>query len=603
MRKYFAAFLALGLFIGLAPSQGAKADSSSQFSISSIGLLPSANGGQVGYMIYGALSVQAGLPTIFTDQGICSQPDNACLAKASMISYSPGYFKMCSDKNPAPCVMTLESRPDEAAEWAKASFEREIDYSTPSSEGLGWSHQPSTGLPGSASGPLVFTLPGVKNAGGTETYVLDARYEISSAVSKGIAVTPTVGNLTLSIRPTVESTSTFSHTPERHAVRDPNGKVLGLTGEPGGNTERTYQVGNNFGLAKRFGNNETQFRLTVKLPKSTVGWFHGRVSRPEISIQDAGQNENIVTMTGSPIAVPISSTSLPYEVALAKNPKLINGWWPESIKQPIISGKTNGIDEWNAWSGFDTLFNAWLPEFDSKAKGDANLWMINTLPADQVSNPCFRTKNQLAGIITTNAMAYQAGPPAFSGGVLNYQVAGVHYDSAGNPFEGLYDLIIRSDVARCLYGFTNAPVSATVSVVDTKEGQVTAVTNFKEKDGWISFSAKGFGFSRKQINVKLSQESQGKAQSKVFSGWPIANKTPSPDFTRQVQQFSTQIRNNPIATCMAYFGNTLTKVKAVAHASYVCKLIKAAAPGMKTAVSAQKTPDRTKIGYVLVESH
>ncbi len=64
---------------------------------------------------------------------------------------------------------------------------------------------------------------------------------------------------------------------------------------------------------------------------------------------------------------------------------------------------------------------------------------------------------------------------------------------------------MRSDLARCLYGFSKAPLNASVSVVD--DGGVTTVgtRNISEKDGWIKISALGFGFSAPTVKVKFSQ--------------------------------------------------------------------------------------------------
>jgi hypothetical protein len=73
------------------------------------------------------------------------------------------------------------------------------------------------------------------------------------------------------------------------------------------------------------------------------------------------------------------------------------------------------------------------------------------------------------------------------------------------PVSGTYNLVMRSETARCLYGFTNAPISATVSVAGDN-GSTVATTVTGEKDGWLSMSASGFGFSEKTSQVKLTQE-------------------------------------------------------------------------------------------------
>jgi hypothetical protein len=64
---------------------------------------------------------------------------------------------------------------------------------------------------------------------------------------------------------------------------------------------------------------------------------------------------------------------------------------------------------------------------------------------------------------------------------------------------------MRSDVARCLYGFANAPISATVSVVNNKGQKSTATTIVSERNGWLKMAAYGFTYSNKTIRVKVTK--------------------------------------------------------------------------------------------------
>jgi hypothetical protein len=109
-------------------------------------------------------------------------------------------------------------------------------------------------------------------------------------------------------------------------------------------------------------------------------------------------------------------------------------------------------------------------------------------------------------------MGYDGNPPKFSDGFLNYRVSGLHFAADGKtPNLGTYDLVLRSDAARCLYGFSNAPVSATVSIAGADGSQNVATTVVTEKDGWLKMKAAGFTFSEKQIKVKITQESSAAA--------------------------------------------------------------------------------------------
>ncbi len=136
----------------------------------------------------------------------------------------------------------------------------------------------------------------------------------------------------------------------------------------------------------------------------------------------------------------------------------------------------------------------------------------------------------MIGLVTTNAPIYWGGAPIFQDGSLNYKVAGLHFKADGTLFKGSYDLAIRSDVARCLYGFSNAPIMANVSVTSSDGGAQNVATELvTEKGGWITLSAKNFTFSSPTIKVKLTQAgSTPQATSKAAktpSVAPITKKT------------------------------------------------------------------------------
>jgi hypothetical protein len=119
---------------------------------------------------------------------------------------------------------------------------------------------------------------------------------------------------------------------------------------------------------------------------------------------------------------------------------------------------------------------------------------------------CLKDNSRLVGLVTTNAMAYSGSAPEWVNNSLSYKVAGLHFMPDGKtPVEGTYDLAIRSDVARCLYGFSKAPISATINVTGAGGETKTATTVVNEKDGWLKLAAYGFTFSSPTISVKLTQ--------------------------------------------------------------------------------------------------
>jgi hypothetical protein len=113
-------------------------------------------------------------------------------------------------------------------------------------------------------------------------------------------------------------------------------------------------------------------------------------------------------------------------------------------------------------------------------------------------------------------MVYQGGAPDFTNGALNYKVAGLHYLPDGKTaVEGTYDLVMRSETARCLYGFTKAPISATIAVTSAMGESKVATTQMTEKDGWLKLAAYGFTFSENSIRATITQQGQAPAKSTI----------------------------------------------------------------------------------------
>jgi hypothetical protein len=109
--------------------------------------------------------------------------------------------------------------------------------------------------------------------------------------------------------------------------------------------------------------------------------------------------------------------------------------------------------------------------------------------------------------VTTNAAEYLDGPPTFdkNAGSLDYKVAATHFEPDGKTvFRGTYDLVMSSKVARCIYNFSSAPISATVSVTSEDGANNVATTVVRETSGWLSLSAYNFTYSSPVIRIKLS---------------------------------------------------------------------------------------------------
>ncbi len=307
-----------------------------------------------------------------------------------------------------------------------------------------------------------------------------------------------------------------------------------------------------------------RFYLKTRLNVSPSGWLHGRFAEPEVSIE-ANKGITRIAVEALPVRVPILFKSYLWSEApevikdgydprtgffklgnhhgsyrIANSDKETDPTKRNFISTPLPSGKT-GIEE----------LKLWLPILDDKATAMASIWSIRTLTQEETegSNPCFESATDLTGLVTTNATQYSAGPPAFdkSEGTLTYKVGAPHFSSTGEVFKGRYNLSMRSEVARCVYQFSKAPIRAELSVVSADGSPQVATTVVSEKNGWVYLSAANFEFSAPVIKAKLTQE-------------VVVEPTPTP--TPSATGTQKPVAKKTTITCVK--GKTAKKVTAVA---------------------------------------
>ncbi len=346
-----------------------------------------------------------------------------------------------------------------------------------------------------------------------------------------------------------------------------NGAVANVTkrGEgygPGWNTnfiERGCQIAENGKCGYRLPFDlEKNYVLKVRLGQPVQGWLHGRMKDANVIMTTAADNSQVVEISAKPLSIPS-----------------VYGWvkWselPPAVKElyPVgAGGTTRGYEDFvttdlasrtlltkSEVAGANAIkeMNLWLPLLNDKAAAMRTFWVAQTIRGELPleSQNCVRGKG-FTGVIGTNAVVYSDGPPKFDKEEqsLNYTVGASHLDSKGDLFKGYYQLNLRSDVARCLYGFGSAPIQAKIEVSSSDGTPSVATTVIKEKDGWLKMTAGGFTFSTPSIKVKLSQEAPTPA--------PTASPTPTPSPTATAKPAAKKI------TISCVKGKTTKKVTAI----------------------------------------
>ena len=330
----------------------------------------------------------------------------------------------------------------------------------------------------------IFDAPTVPSASGTTKYTVivtvrqhyDRRSKMFSSYSMNAVVVPT---------------------------RDDENSYYGQISADGNGAGRTnmcaYWDLGHCGIPQDFAEG-TKVRLKVRIPSELGGWFRGRIKNPQIAVSPASGKVNQIIIEGESVTVPRLAIPIAKSSLNSADKTLIDqmGNWGTPVG---TATGTNGSRKEAM-----TIIETYRKALKDTATGVSSFWSMSTMENGNGSECLFDTSKVL-GIVTTNAMAYNGAAPSFNRGSLDYKVAGLHYLPDGkSEVEGTYDLVMRSETARCLYGFTKAPISATISVTAANGEAKVATTVVSEKNGWLKMAAYGFTFSSPTISVKLSQQ-------------------------------------------------------------------------------------------------
>jgi hypothetical protein len=265
----------------------------------------------------------------------------------------------------------------------------------------------------------------------------------------------------------------------------------------------------------------TKFKVNVRLSQTPKGWFHGRMASPEIELSSTGSVTNLSIKAGS-VGVPVIGASGPY----ASFSQGVKDWFTQNCsssdrEQRQCGSRLGDGQEWsnafvrNAEVSPDpysalsfSQLELWKEFFDDSASAVPTNWNVRTLSDSEMGSAgqCITNATGVTGVVTTNSTMYSQGPPTFtpSTGTLNYQVAAPHFLNDGvTEFLGDYNLLVREDVAQCLFGFTGTEITSSLSVVDTNGAAKQATTSLTRENGFFKFSASGFTFSAPTIKARL----------------------------------------------------------------------------------------------------
>lgn len=420
-------------------------------------------------------------------------PDEKNCNPANFRLEADSILPFCSSETSENCVEGLKLKTKDG-DWVSGQF-------MGMSDGYSYPGKPEINLT-PAGNPSLFKVPGVPHAfNNGETYAVVFKvkqiFDEQTSKYKSLYVNSVVIPYTL--RP--------GGFPAIHAESPgPDGITrIGTRHD----SSCTWSGSNACGVAEDF-TPGTRVQLSVRLSNQVAGWFRGRITNPDASIKAFSASNNLLTMTADPVSVPRFAAYATKETTTPAGLELIKNAGGHNPDRTLFTGQSIK-DFWATnYKNFE-IIDEFRAATKDTAAGISSLWNFSTI--ESANYGCLKDTDKVMGVVSTNATVYNGLTPDFnsSTGELTYKVAGLHYAPDGKSLnEGTYDLVMRSDLARCLYGFSKAPISAKINVVSDSGETKVATTVVKEENGWITLRAAGFTFSSPTISIKLTQASAKK---------------------------------------------------------------------------------------------
>lgn len=532
-RSFTALVLSSALLMTLAPGSLAINDEPTD-----VFLFPSYDSGSESVskmgIIYDDNQTLLGTVSNLVDQQRKSPPDTAPYCASINDPKCKDVDTLWADQIMAPCESTtdefcIESIYARLADGTKVTgtFKQLLPEKAP----LAFEAAPELNL-GKGSSPSIWEISGAKNSAGSQSYA--AIFSVSGYAKRNATGSNPKDFYVSQLSAALFAVDVQKSTTPLTSLKGPGMGTDGVMVSGCATNDEIY-------CAKRvsFPRN-VRFGATLRFGKPPQYWFYGRLYRPEISIQSRSGTAITLDVEAEPVVVPIFEGSTSWN----KVPRKLQDYYqsasyPSNGRGPYVEKDPNKWNLYHTPRSEDSQFLLdWIPVVGDKARVMTTMWFFRSIPQDTYGNfaKCYGQGSKVNGFVTTNATTYTAGPPTFNSktGTLDYTVAAPHLTPTGKEMLGTYDLQIDADVARCLYGYTDAPITAEVSVINADGGENrVATTNVGEKTiagrKWLVIAAYNFTFSSPTLKVKISQKgSDTQANQGVSSNVAPSQPTKKP---------------------------------------------------------------------------
>ena len=260
---------------------------------------------------------------------------------------------------------------------------------------------------------------------------------------------------------------------------------------------------------------DVTYSLTMRFERPISPWLNGRAVDPSISFVEKANGASTVTISAKPMLVPevggyIKWSETP-EWMKAKYPSGTGGTarTPDGFTTKNLDTRILKVGAGSAGSRAIKEFQDWIPFLQDKPYAMKTYWNVKAITDEPSQKMRDCAKNKFAGIVSSNAAVFSSGAPSWNSEreTLEYTVGAPHYDTEGKLLTGQYVLSMRSDVARCIYGFDATPISARVEIASEDGNPNIATTTINENPttGMLTLNASGFHYSIPQLSIKFLQ--------------------------------------------------------------------------------------------------
>ncbi len=342
--------------------------------------------------------------------------------------------------------------------------------------------------------PTIWNIPGVTHGGSGDTYIVQAFTSSHLQKSESSTVSSEKFNMhsmTVNVTPITLVNGRYVRQIAQDSTTSAPGTDAGVRHDSVDEWRYCAMVDNGTCAKRQSFPQGFTFGVKVRLQQKLSGWLHGRIYNPNVSISLNSKQEQIIEVSATPVMVPVVGEWFRWENLTADIQKYImdgkvqgGQGWHET--KSLATGNFQEIISTSGQNSMDTLA-LWIPQIQDKASATQSTWTFYTLPRFEIStaNSCIANADDLVGFVTTNAATYSAGPPVFNAELksLDYKVMAPHFTARGDVFKGSYDLKIRGSIARCIYGFTESPIQASISILAEDGTMQVATQTVTEKDG------------------------------------------------------------------------------------------------------------------------